>query len=38
VKNGTIGFNGSSDEIIIILQFDDENFGLSGVIGLLADA
>jgi hypothetical protein len=37
VKDGTVGFNGPSDEIIIILEFDDENFGLGSVIGFLAD-
>jgi hypothetical protein len=37
VKNGTISLDRSSDQIVIILEIDNENFRLRCFIGFLAD-
>ena len=38
VHNGTIGLDGSSDDIVIVLEVDDEHFGLRIVAWLLSNA
>ena len=38
VHDGTVSLDGASHNIIVVLEVDDDDFGLSGFVELLADA
>jgi hypothetical protein len=38
VHDGTVGLDGAAHDIVVVLQVDDDDFGLGGLVQLLADA
>jgi hypothetical protein len=38
VHDGTVGLDGPAHDIVVVLEVDDDDFGLGGFVQLLADA